>query len=113
MFSAIYNFNPDETYKLKLNVGEAVHILQEEEDWYFGYAVQNKYIQGIFPKTFVNVIECTVDDTGPTPLFLLNQPPIVQEITTVLREWGAHWKNLYVVSKQISSKVYEQTVDVS
>ena len=30
------------------------------------------------------------------------EPPIVQEITSVLREWGSIWKNLYIVSEKES-----------
>lgn len=29
---------------------------------------------------------------------IAREPPIVQEITAVLREWGAIWKQLYIVS---------------
>lgn len=75
-----------------------MHLLQEEDNWYYGYMVYNRAIKGIFPKNFVYVIECSVDNSGLTPVFILKQPPIAQEITTVLREWSVHWKKLYVVS---------------
>lgn len=96
--SVIYNFNASEEYKLKLNVGESVHILQEEENWYYGYSLSNQKIKGVFPKTYVKIIECTIDREGIIPVFLLKRPIIVHEITIVLREWGMHWKRLYVVS---------------
>lgn len=94
MFSAIYNFNFPEDYKLKLTVGDAVHLLEEDTDWYYGYVISNHQIKGIFPKSFIHVKQCErVDVTGP----ILREPPITQEITQTLREWGVHWKTLYVV----------------
>lgn len=110
-FSAVYNyFKEDSEYKLKLTVGDAVHLLCECEEWYFGSTIENRHVCGIFPKSYVHVRECVVDDTGPVPVFILKQPPIVQEITTVLREWGTHWKNLYVVSKSIKCIIFRQIV---
>lgn len=34
----------------------------------------------------------------PLEAVIPREPPIVQEITSVIREWGAIWKQLYVVS---------------
>jgi hypothetical protein len=35
------------------------------------------------------------------------QPHVVQELTSVLREWGHIWKRLYIVStKSVDSSVY-------
>lgn len=82
---------------MKLTVGDAVHIQEEEENWYFGYAINTRHVQGIFPKTYIHIKTCTVDLSGSLPNFVLKEPPIAQEITTVLREWNTHWKNLYVV----------------
>lgn len=91
---AIYNFNFPEEYKLKLTVGDAVHILDEETNWYYGYVLSNRHVKGIFPKNYIHIKQCErVEDTRP----VLKEPPITQEITSVLREWGVHWKNLYVV----------------
>ncbi|KAJ8973039.1 hypothetical protein NQ317_017985, partial [Molorchus minor] len=89
----IYNFNFPEDYKLKLTVGDAVHILEEETNWYYGYIIKNRHVKGIFPKSYIHIKPCeAVNATGP----VLKEPPITQEITSVLREWGLHWKMLYV-----------------
>lgn len=98
----------DEEYKMKFTCGDAVHIWEECEEWYRGCLIQDRSVVGIFPKSYIYIKECTVDksyinlteyagDATATPLFILKQPPIVQEITAVLREWGTHWKRLYVV----------------
>ncbi|CAH1170856.1 unnamed protein product [Phaedon cochleariae] len=98
---AIYNFLNQEDYKLKLTVGDSVHILEEEADWYFGYVVSEIDVKGIFPKSYVHVKKCNkVDAVG----LVSNEPSIATEITSVLREWGLHWKNLYVDN----SKNFEQ-----
>ncbi|KAF5308725.1 hypothetical protein FQR65_LT06086 [Abscondita terminalis] len=108
---AIYNFTSNEDCKLNLNVGEAVHILEEEEDWYFGYSLSDRRVQGIFPKNYVHIAECAIDRSGPNPIFIPTQPLIVHEITTILREWGTHWKLLYVTHnkdfEQIKNQIYD------
>lgn len=111
IFPAIYNFNDESEHKLKLTVGDAVHIQLEHDDWYLGYIIPHRNKTGIFPKSYVHLKGCKVDDTGPVPVFIFNEPPIVQEITGVLREWGTHWKNLYVSHSKsfdfIKTQIYE------
>lgn len=34
----------------------------------------------------------------PVEVITLKQPHVVQELTSVLREWGHIWKHLYIVS---------------
>lgn len=91
---------------MPLTVGDAVHILEENYEWYRGYAVREKGTTGIFPKTYIHKVECTIDRNGPTPIFTLQQPHIVQEITFVLREWGTLWKDLYIVSVKTVPKTF-------
>lgn len=38
---------------------------------------------------------------SPTEVLSIKQPQIVQELTSVLREWGVLWKRLYVVSDRL------------
>ncbi|KAK9873197.1 hypothetical protein WA026_021430 [Henosepilachna vigintioctopunctata] len=108
---AIYNFEEEGDYKLKLTVGDAVHLIEEEENWYIGYVINNRHVQGIFPKNYIHVKPCTLDLSGSVPNFILKEPPISQEITTVLREWNAHWKELYVNHnknfEQIKTQIYD------
>ncbi|GIY32804.1 dedicator of cytokinesis protein 1 [Caerostris extrusa] len=93
---AVCNFKQDGPHRLHLTVGETVHILQEKEDWFYGCSTKNKSLWGIFPKTYVSVKESIVDKTGPHEAIIPREPPIVQEITSVIREWGVIWKQLYV-----------------
>ncbi|XP_063907750.1 dedicator of cytokinesis protein 1 isoform X2 [Zophobas morio] len=108
---AIYNFEGDSEFKLRLTVGDSLHLLEEEEHWYYGCVLHDRHRKGIFPKNYVHVKPCTVDHSGPTPTFNFKEPSIAQEITSVLKEWGIHWKNLYVNHnkdfEQIKNRIYD------
>ncbi|GLG95600.1 uncharacterized protein GBIM_02534 [Gryllus bimaculatus] len=108
---AIHNYHEEKPFRIKLNIGESVHILKEHGEWFFGYSTKNKDVRGIFPKTFIHVRECVIDKSGPVEVVQLKQPQIVQEITTVLREWGHIWKHLYITHdenfKEIEHKIYD------
>lgn len=95
-FSAIYNFNTTDNLKLNLTVGDAVRILEEEENWYYGYVISNWDVKGVFPKSYIHRKKCERFEGG-VPIF--KHPVICQEITSVLREWSGHVKHLYVVCR--------------
>lgn len=52
---AIHNYQEVKEQRVQLTVGEYVHILKENSDWYFGYAKKDKSVLGIFPKSFVHI----------------------------------------------------------
>jgi hypothetical protein len=62
--TAIHNFHQDAPYRIKLMVGDAVHILEENGGWFFGYSTKNRAVRGIFPKSYIYIKECIVDKTG-------------------------------------------------
>jgi hypothetical protein len=62
--TAIHNFHQDAPYRIKLMVGEAVHLLEENGGWFFGYSTKNRAVRGIFPKSYIHIKECIVDKTG-------------------------------------------------
>ncbi|XP_031352316.1 dedicator of cytokinesis protein 1-like isoform X2 [Photinus pyralis] len=109
---AIYNIISNDDCKLNLTVGETVHILEEEENWYYGYSTSDRRVQGIFPKSYIHITECTIDRSGPNLVFIPQQPLIVHEITTILREWGAHWKDLYVMHSREFERMKNQIYDL-
>ncbi|KAK7079345.1 Dedicator of cytokinesis protein 2 [Halocaridina rubra] len=92
----IYNFSGNNDSCIKLNVGDTVHIMEELGDWYFGYALLNKALRGIFPKSFIHIKECHVNKTRLVEEVTARSPPVTQEVTSVLREWGVLLKKLYV-----------------
>ncbi|XP_075232677.1 dedicator of cytokinesis protein myoblast city [Lycorma delicatula] len=108
---AIHNFNQEGQCRIHLTVGDCVQILRENGDWYFGFSLKNRSQCGIFPKCYIHILESVIDKSGPTEVLTLKQPQIVQELTSVLREWGVLWKHLYVTHsehfKTLEYKMYE------
>ncbi|XP_014208352.1 dedicator of cytokinesis protein 1 isoform X2 [Copidosoma floridanum] len=93
---AIDNFTQEGEFRLQLNVGDAVVIKRECDDWYYGYKkYENKY--GIFPKTYVCLRQR-----------FTSMEALVNEITSVLREWGNLWKQLYITHSEHFSTMQNQ-----
>lgn len=87
--AAIYNFNEPVEYKLKLTVGDAVHLLEEEDNWYYGYILSNRTTHGIFPKNYIHIKQCIeVDLNGPTPEFVFKEPPLHMKLLPSLGNGG-------------------------
>ncbi|XP_061941676.1 dedicator of cytokinesis protein 1 isoform X6 [Apis cerana] len=82
---AIHNFVHGTPYTMRLTVGEIVQILEECGDWYYGHS-KFKGTFGIFPKSYIYILQQSK-----------NMDCLIHEITNVLREWGHHWKHLYVI----------------
>nr|CAD7394075.1 unnamed protein product [Timema cristinae]CAD7428801.1 unnamed protein product [Timema monikensis] len=61
---AIHNFSEGGPHRLKLTVGEAVQILEENGDWLFGQLARNRSMRGIFPRSYIHIKEAIVDKTG-------------------------------------------------
>lgn len=85
IYIAIHNFVHGTPYTMRLTVGEIVQILEECGDWYYGHS-KFKGTFGIFPKSYIYILQQSK-----------NMDCLIYEITNVLREWGHHWKHLYVV----------------
>uniref|UniRef100_G3U713 Dedicator of cytokinesis 5 n=1 Tax=Loxodonta africana TaxID=9785 RepID=G3U713_LOXAF len=67
--------------------------------WYRGYTLQNKSKKGIFPETYIHLKEATVEDRGQNETVIPGELPLVQELTSTLREWAVIWRKLYVNNK--------------
>uniref|UniRef100_A0A8D0DG08 Dedicator of cytokinesis 1 n=1 Tax=Sander lucioperca TaxID=283035 RepID=A0A8D0DG08_SANLU len=96
---AIYNYDARGEEELSLQIGDTVHILETHGDWYRGHRLRRKSKKGIFPACYIHLKEATVEGSGletviPTEL------PLVQEVTTTLREWATIWRDLYVGDKR-------------
>ncbi|XP_058406487.1 dedicator of cytokinesis protein 5 isoform X5 [Diceros bicornis minor] len=96
---AIYNYNASQDVELSLQIGDTVHILEMYEGWYRGYTLRNKSKKGIFPETYIHLKEATVEDRGQHETVIPGELPLVQELTSTLREWVVIWHKLYVNSK--------------
>ncbi|XP_021095427.1 dedicator of cytokinesis protein 2 isoform X2 [Heterocephalus glaber] len=109
---AIYNFQGNGSPQLTLQIGDVVRIQETCGDWYRGYLMKHKMLQGIFPTSFIHIKEVTVEKRRNTENIIPAEIPLAQEVTTTLWEWGSIWKQLYVASKkerflQVQSMMYD------
>ncbi|XP_053321341.1 dedicator of cytokinesis protein 2 [Spea bombifrons] len=109
---AICNFKSKSLPQISLQIGDVVHILESCEDWYRGYLVKQRTNWGIFPKSFIHIKEVTIQKKRNTENIVPAEIPLVQEVTTTLREWGNIWKQLYTSGKktkflQVQSMMYD------
>uniref|UniRef100_A0A8C7Z6U0 Dedicator of cytokinesis 1 n=1 Tax=Oryzias sinensis TaxID=183150 RepID=A0A8C7Z6U0_9TELE len=55
--------------------------------------------QGIFPACYIHLKDATVEGSGSETV-IPTELPLVQEVTTTLREWATIWRDLYVGDKR-------------
>ncbi|XP_048584524.1 dedicator of cytokinesis protein 1 isoform X2 [Nematostella vectensis] len=91
----IYNFNEKGAHKLKLQLGETVQVLEENGGWYRGFSLRNKNSRGIFPISYVKLRQQKNGQVRNNE-GVLQEISLVEEMTSVLREWGNMWQNLYL-----------------
>ncbi|XP_029953363.1 dedicator of cytokinesis protein 1 isoform X1 [Salarias fasciatus] len=97
---AIYNYDARGEEELSLQIGDTVHILETHEDWYRGHRLRRKSKKGIFPACYIHLKEATVEGSGQKETVIPTELPLVQEVTTTLREWATIWRDLYVGDKR-------------
>uniref|UniRef100_A0A8C2XSD6 Dedicator of cytokinesis 1 n=1 Tax=Cyclopterus lumpus TaxID=8103 RepID=A0A8C2XSD6_CYCLU len=97
---AIYNYDARGEEELSLQIGDTVHILETHEDWYRGHRLRRKSKKGVFPACYVHLKEATVEGNGQKETVIPTELPLVQEVTTTLREWATIWRDLYVGDKR-------------
>uniref|UniRef100_A0A669F6W1 Dedicator of cytokinesis 1 n=1 Tax=Oreochromis niloticus TaxID=8128 RepID=A0A669F6W1_ORENI len=90
---AIYNYDARGEEELSLQIGDTVHILET-------YEGENRLGDGIFPACYIHLKEATVEGSGQKETVIPTELPLVQEVTTTLREWATIWRDLYVVNKR-------------
>uniref|UniRef100_A0A3B3UEC3 Dedicator of cytokinesis 1 n=1 Tax=Poecilia latipinna TaxID=48699 RepID=A0A3B3UEC3_9TELE len=83
--------------------GDTVHILETHEVF---ISVKQCYVfltfllQGIFPACYIHLKDATVEGSGQKETVIPTELPLVQEVTTTLREWATIWRDLYVGDKR-------------
>ncbi|XP_062554815.1 dedicator of cytokinesis protein 1 isoform X2 [Armigeres subalbatus] len=83
----------DKEHRLELDVGDSVVILQEAASWYYGYNRSRPHVSGIFPKCYVHIVDSRVSRDGE---LVVARSEIVEEITTVLKEWQHLYRRFYL-----------------
>uniref|UniRef100_A0A8C8BD76 Dedicator of cytokinesis 1 n=1 Tax=Otus sunia TaxID=257818 RepID=A0A8C8BD76_9STRI len=72
--------------------GDTVHILETYEGKLAKF--------GIFPASYIHLKEAIVEGKGQHETVIPNELPLIQEVTTTLREWSIIWRQLYVVNNR-------------
>ncbi|XP_072353782.1 dedicator of cytokinesis protein 2-like [Scyliorhinus torazame] len=96
---AVWNFKGTQEYHIPLQIGDTVNILQVCEGWYRGYSLKNRSVTGIFPASIIHIKNAVVELRGNQENIISTEVPMVQEITTTLREWSNIWKQLYMTGQ--------------
>uniref|UniRef100_A0A7N6AW27 Dedicator of cytokinesis 1 n=1 Tax=Anabas testudineus TaxID=64144 RepID=A0A7N6AW27_ANATE len=81
---AIYNYDARGEEELSLQIGDTVHILETYEG----------------ENSFSDCTQATVEGSGHKETVIPTELPLVQEVTTTLREWATIWRDLYVGDKR-------------
>ncbi|XP_056671020.1 dedicator of cytokinesis protein 1-like [Monodelphis domestica] len=97
---AFYNYDARGTDELSLQIGDTVHILETFEGWYRGYTLRKKSKKGIFPASYIHLKEAIVEGKGQHETVIPSELPLIQEVTTTLREWSIIWQQLYVLDNR-------------
>uniref|UniRef100_A0A8D0ARD5 Dedicator of cytokinesis 1 n=1 Tax=Sander lucioperca TaxID=283035 RepID=A0A8D0ARD5_SANLU len=100
LWMSIYNYDARGEEELSLQIGDTVHILETHGDWYRGHRLRRKSKKGIFPACYIHLKEATVEGSGQKETVIPTELPLVQEVTTTLREWATIWRDLYVGDKR-------------
>ncbi|XP_052869684.1 dedicator of cytokinesis protein 1 [Anopheles cruzii] len=98
---------PGKEHHIDLDVGDTVVIEQESCQWYYGQN-SSSGASGVFPKAYVHAVDSRTSRDGD---LVIQRSEIVEEITTVLREWQYHYRSLYLATdrcfKQLQGKMLE------
>ncbi|KAG8038457.1 hypothetical protein G9C98_006153 [Cotesia typhae] len=97
---AIYNYWHHGDRTLNLTVGDVIEIIGECDNWYYGRN-KHKGSKGMFPKSYTHIL-----------LQPVNSDVLMHEITSVLREWGHHWKHLYVINSLNFGAIQQQILEL-
>ncbi|XP_032080848.1 dedicator of cytokinesis protein 1 isoform X3 [Thamnophis elegans] len=93
---AFYNYDARGPDELSLQIGDTMHILETYEGWYRGYTLRKKSKKGIFPSSYIQLKEAIVEGKGQHETVIPSELPLIQEVTTTLREWSIIWRQLYI-----------------
>uniref|UniRef100_A0A2R9CCS3 Dedicator of cytokinesis 1 n=1 Tax=Pan paniscus TaxID=9597 RepID=A0A2R9CCS3_PANPA len=89
-----YNYDARGADELSLQIGDTVHILETYEGAYLLFFFFLP--KGIFPASYIHLKEAIVEGKGQHETVIPGDLPLIQEVTTTLREWSTIWRQLYV-----------------
>uniref|UniRef100_A0A8B9GHU8 Dedicator of cytokinesis 1 n=1 Tax=Amazona collaria TaxID=241587 RepID=A0A8B9GHU8_9PSIT len=104
LVTTLYNYDARGPDELSLQIGDTVHILETYEG-----KLENP---GIFPASYIHLKEAIVEGKGQHETVIPNELPLIQEVTTTLREWSIIWRQLYVDNREMFRSVRHMIYDL-
>ncbi|KAG1701194.1 Dedicator of cytokinesis protein 3 [Nymphon striatum] len=92
----IWQYNGNAKYGLRLELGDTVHILEENAGWFRGYCLRNKNVKGIFPSKCISLKAFHLNNEGQYETVTPVEDLTAQEVSCLLREWSIIWQKLYI-----------------
>uniref|UniRef100_A0A672TZU8 Dedicator of cytokinesis 1 n=1 Tax=Strigops habroptila TaxID=2489341 RepID=A0A672TZU8_STRHB len=108
-WATLYNYDARGPDELSLQIGDTVHILETYEGKLEKNALKNI---GIFPASYIHLKEAIVEGKGQHETVIPNELPLIQEVTTTLREWSIIWRQLYVDNREMFRSVRHMIYDL-
>uniref|UniRef100_A0A452TVJ4 Dedicator of cytokinesis 1 n=1 Tax=Ursus maritimus TaxID=29073 RepID=A0A452TVJ4_URSMA len=68
--------------------------------------------KGIFPASYIHLKEAIVEGKGQHETVIPGDLPLVQEVTTTLREWSTIWRQLYQDNREMFRSVRHMIYDL-
>uniref|UniRef100_A0A8C4YD12 Dedicator of cytokinesis 1 n=1 Tax=Gopherus evgoodei TaxID=1825980 RepID=A0A8C4YD12_9SAUR len=94
LFLAFYNYDARGADELSLQIGDTVHILETYE------AITNRVYKLDYINHFTILPKFVFANFRQHETVIPSELPLIQEVTTTLREWSIIWRQLYVVNNR-------------
>ncbi|XP_059555133.1 dedicator of cytokinesis protein 2 isoform X4 [Myotis daubentonii] len=112
---AIYNFQGSRAPQLSLQIGDMVRIQETCGDWYRGYLIKHKMLQGIFPKSFIHIKEVTIEKRRILELDLIVRDEdgniLDPDNTSVISLFHAHQEATEKITERIKEEMSKDQPD--
>ncbi|XP_021951267.1 dedicator of cytokinesis protein 2 isoform X4 [Folsomia candida] len=108
--ASLNNASQIHPYVLGIHLGEAVIVKGECDEWFYVKKFDGEG-EGIVPKSYIHIKECSVIRNGETEIVVPKQPTLSQEIVASLQEWYKIAKLIYVNSS-VRSEGQQSAKDV-
>ncbi|XP_036279632.1 dedicator of cytokinesis protein 2 isoform X3 [Pipistrellus kuhlii] len=112
---AIYNFQGSRAPQLSLQIGDMVRIQETCGDWYRGYLIKHKMLQGIFPKSFIHIKEVTIEKRRILELDLIVRDEdgniLDPDNTSVISLFHAHEEATEKITERIKEEMSKDQPD--
>ncbi|KAI6650438.1 Dedicator of cytokinesis protein 3 isoform X2 [Oopsacas minuta] len=108
----IYPFTARAPYELSLILGAQMEIVEQNSGWFRGYDSTKPDEKGIFPATYVHVIDSTTVQQGEAKHIIPQGDQLPWELIGILTEWRDHLHTEYIKHIFSGSNRFKQSDDL-